>query len=166
MINLPEYWCTCDVIVKHDLVQFTRSGVYYCNRISTISIGGSRGACPVHAPPTGPNSFVFTYIFAEKHPCRRSMPPLMGPRPPPTGNPGSATDFLHFITGAAQSMPAVNSTVNNMRNDTYNQSFKQLDDNTKGDIHYNTQQNLTGLNQVILHRKIILSPLKKTVFNI
>ena len=40
------------------------------------------GACWVHPPtpppPTGPNSFIFAYIFAEKHPHRGSTPP-----PPP-----------------------------------------------------------------------------------
>ena len=41
-------------------------------------------------PPMGPNSFVFTHIFGEKHPHRRSTPPLTGPHTP-TGNPGSAT---------------------------------------------------------------------------
>ena len=51
-----------------------------------VDLGGMPGACP----PTGPNSFVFTYIFVEKCPRRRSTPPLTGPRPP-TGNPGSAT---------------------------------------------------------------------------
>ena len=47
-----------------------------------LTIGGSRGACRAHAPPTGPNSFVFAYIFAEKHPRQRSTPPLTGPCPP------------------------------------------------------------------------------------
>ena len=39
-------------------------------------------------PATGPNSFVFAFIFTEKLPRRRSMPP--------TGNPRSATDFCCF----------------------------------------------------------------------
>ena len=38
------------------------------------SIGGSRGRAQ-HTPPTGPNSFVFAYIFSKKHPRQRSMPP-------------------------------------------------------------------------------------------
>ena len=43
-------------------------------------------ACPP-PPPTGPNSFVFTYIFTESaH--------IEGPRPTPTRNPGSAPDFI------------------------------------------------------------------------
>ena len=38
-------------------------------------IGGSRGAYRVQAPHTGPNSFIFAYIFAKKHPHQRSTPP-------------------------------------------------------------------------------------------
>ena len=38
----------------------------------------------------GPNSFIFTCIFTEKHLRQRSTPPLTGARPP-TRNPGSAT---------------------------------------------------------------------------
>ena len=53
-------------------------------------IGGSRGV-PGVRPSTEPNSFIFVYIFAEKHPRRRSIPPVTGPHPP-TGNPGSATE--------------------------------------------------------------------------
>ena len=48
------------------------------------------GGVPGAHPPMGPNSFVFAYIFTEKCPRRRSMPSLMGARPP-TGNPGPAT---------------------------------------------------------------------------
>ena len=44
-------------------------------------------------PPTGPNSFVFTYVFTEKCRCRRlTPPPTRVSAPPPTGNPGSAPD--------------------------------------------------------------------------
>ena len=53
-------------------------------------LGGVPGARP---PPTGPNSFIFTYIFAKKHPRQRSTPPLTGPRPP-MGNLGSATGLV------------------------------------------------------------------------
>ena len=52
-------------------------------RCGNICIGGSRGACRAHAPPTGPNSFVFAYIFAKKCPCRRSTPPLREILDPP-----------------------------------------------------------------------------------
>ena len=58
-----------------------------------ISIGRSRGACPVHTPPMGPNSFVFAYIFTEKCPRQRSMLPQWV-HAPPMGNPGSATDII------------------------------------------------------------------------
>ena len=47
----------------------------------------SRRAPP---PPTGPNSFVFTYVFTEKHLYRRLAPPPTRVGAPPTGNPGSA----------------------------------------------------------------------------
>ena len=43
---------------------------------------------PAHAPPTGPNSFIFAYIFTEKCPGRRPKAPQNGSAPP-TGNPGS-----------------------------------------------------------------------------
>ena len=60
--------------------------LYFC--IFTLAdLGGMPGTCP----PMGPNSF----IFAENHPRRRSMPPLMGPCPP-MGNPGSALTYIHF----------------------------------------------------------------------
>ena len=45
------------------------------------SIGGSRGRAGAY-PPTGPNSFVFAYIFTEKCPCRRKTPPQNGSKPP------------------------------------------------------------------------------------
>ena len=56
--------------------------------LALADLGGVSGARP---PPTGPNSFIFAYIFAEKHLCRRSMHPVRG-KHPPLGNPGSATD--------------------------------------------------------------------------
>ena len=58
-------------------------------------IGGSRGVPLAHAPPppTGSNSFIFAYVFAEKHPCRRSaLPQRLGA--PQTRNPGSATGHI------------------------------------------------------------------------
>ena len=36
--------------------------------------GGAAGAA-IPPSPTGPNSFVFAYIFAEEHPYRRLLPP-------------------------------------------------------------------------------------------
>ena len=39
---------------------------------------------PVHAPPpTGPNSFIFTYVFTEKCLCRRLVPPPVRVGTPP-----------------------------------------------------------------------------------
>ena len=51
------------------------------------------GATSAH-PPKGSNSFIFAYVFTEKH-CIGGWrpPPSMARCPlPPTGNPGSATD--------------------------------------------------------------------------
>ena len=42
-----------------------------CKCIPLADPGGAAGACP----PTGSNSFIFTYVFAEKHLRRRSAPP-------------------------------------------------------------------------------------------
>ena len=39
--------------------------------------------CAGTRPPTGPNSFVFTYIFTEKCPRWRPKPPQNGSTPPP-----------------------------------------------------------------------------------
>ena len=51
-----------------------------------INIGGSRwGACRAHTPPMGPNSFIFAYIFTEKHLCWRSTPPPPNGCMPPYG---------------------------------------------------------------------------------
>ena len=50
-------------------------------------LAGVPGACP----PMGPNSFIFAYIFAKKHPHQRSTPP--NGSTPPMGNPGSATEM-------------------------------------------------------------------------
>ena len=53
--------------------------------ISGSGGGGMLGTCP----PVGPNSFVFAYIFVEKHPHQGSTP-HNGSMPPPMGNPRSA----------------------------------------------------------------------------
>ena len=43
-----------------------------------LSSGGSTYKSFRRAPPpTGPNSFVFTYVFTEKHLCQRLAPPQM-----------------------------------------------------------------------------------------
>ena len=54
-------------------------------------IGGSTYKIFRRTPPTGSNSFIFTYIFTKKHPRQRSTPPKMGPRPP-MGNPRSTPE--------------------------------------------------------------------------
>ena len=44
--------------------------------VSTLISGGSTYKSSRHAPPpTGPNSFVFTYVFTKKHLCWRLAPP-------------------------------------------------------------------------------------------
>ena len=51
--------------------------------VNTVAIGRSRGRAGRTPPPTGPNSFIFAHIFAEKHPRQRSTPPpQIGPRHP------------------------------------------------------------------------------------
>ena len=59
-----------------------------------------QGALP--APPTGPNSFIFTHISAERHLRRRSAPPTdRCPQPeildPQLVNPGSVPVLLHIL---------------------------------------------------------------------
>ena len=49
---------------------------------STVVIGGSRGRRRCTPPSTGSNSFVFPYIFAEKHMHRRLAPRSNGSAPP------------------------------------------------------------------------------------
>ena len=58
---------------------FTLKGEFFGS-----SVVDPRGCC-WHAPPTGPNSFVFAYVSAQKWPHRRSAPPTG--RSPPMGNP-------------------------------------------------------------------------------
>ena len=52
--------------------------------LADLGGGGIPGTCH----PTGPNSFIFTYIFAKKRLHQGSMPPM--------GNPGSATEAYHI----------------------------------------------------------------------
>ena len=57
-----------------------------------------QGVLPVHAPPTGSISFVFAYVFAKKCTHPRLVLPQRVSTPPPTGNPGSATECLSQFT--------------------------------------------------------------------
>ena len=50
--------------------------LHYLGTMSLADLGG-------HAPPMGPNSFVFAYIFGEKCLRRRSTPPLREILDPP-----------------------------------------------------------------------------------
>ena len=52
-------------------------------------IQGRRRHAP---PPTGSNSFVFTYVFAKSAHIGGQCPPNSSAPPPPMGNPGSTTD--------------------------------------------------------------------------
>ena len=61
-----------------------------------ISLADPGAAPPARAPPTGSNSFFSTYVFAEKHTCRRLAPPQQVGTPP-MENPGSATAYSHWL---------------------------------------------------------------------
>ena len=50
--------------------------------VSSTLAGLGRGRAGRTAPPMGPNSFIFAYIFTEKCPCWRSTPPPNGCTPP------------------------------------------------------------------------------------
>ena len=45
------------------------------------SLADPGGATGAHPPPTGSNSFIFTYVFTEKHPCQRLAPPNVSAPP-------------------------------------------------------------------------------------
>ena len=49
---------------------------------TVLCIGGSRGCAGHTPPPTEPNSFIFTHIFAKKCLRLRSVPPPNGSTPP------------------------------------------------------------------------------------
>ena len=49
-------------------------------------------------PPGGPNSFNFMQFFGKIWQNRMLAPPLESWRPPPRGNPGSATDMVAKIS--------------------------------------------------------------------
>ena len=53
-------------------------------------------------PPHGTQFFHFRIHFHQKVPMSEVHAPLTGARPPPTGNPGSATDKVLFFLISAQ----------------------------------------------------------------
>ena len=61
---------------------FTQIGAHHHIAVHTIGGSGGGGGCQVHAPPMGPNSFIFTSIFTEKHCIGGPRPPLTGACPP------------------------------------------------------------------------------------
>ena len=72
-----------------------------------LSIGGSREACPVHAPPPLRDQILsFSHTFLLKSTHVGGPHPPMGPRPPPTGNPGSATVLSMHIWCSIQEVHA------------------------------------------------------------
>ena len=91
--GLNNYWCDCTSswygthyegkIRVHTIMSvFSHFNLYW-------SLADPGGCCQC-APPTGSNSFIFTYVFTKKHPHRRSVPPQQL-NTPPMGNPGSTT---------------------------------------------------------------------------
>ena len=68
-------------------------------------------------PPTGPNSFIFTYVFTEKCLCQRLVPPPTRVGTPPMGNPGSAPAACYIRLPAFQSaVPHFPSSLDGIRN--------------------------------------------------
>ena len=63
-------------VEEHWIVEFISCGA------KNYALADLGEVCLVHAPPMGPISFIFAYIFTKKCPCQRSMPPLMGACPP------------------------------------------------------------------------------------
>ena len=64
---------------------------------SLADLGGG-GRARRAPPPTGPDSFIQTYKISETYLPRESTAPFTrSTPPPPTGNPGSATVFVHGL---------------------------------------------------------------------
>ena len=113
----PKYWVLPAASSVAIGSQYTR-GIRYVYtyltltlQMQTLSCSKSEacaladlGGCAQHTPPMGPNSFVFAYIFTEKCPRRRSMPPQRV-HAPPTGNPGSATGVVRTVFSHALFSP-------------------------------------------------------------
>ena len=64
--------------VSYQLQRWYRNYPMITKVLQNITLGSMPSTCP----PTGPNSFVFAYIFAKKCPRWRSTPHPVGPRPP------------------------------------------------------------------------------------
>ena len=66
--------------------------------VSSTCIGGSRGgACRAHDSPLWDQILSFLHIFLPKSTHVGGPCPPNGSTPPPTGNPGSATDMCFEI---------------------------------------------------------------------
>ena len=61
---------------------FSVEGLALIKLIKPLADLGGAASAP---PPTGFNSFIFAYIFAEKYPRRRLVPPSNGLATPPNG---------------------------------------------------------------------------------
>ena len=80
--SLISFWLLpflCGIIDWWELVIRTETVVTVC---TTLAGSGGGGGVPGARPPMGPNSFIFTYIFAKKCLCRRSTLPPNGSTPP------------------------------------------------------------------------------------
>ena len=70
---------------------FTLLEFNVCGREKNKSIGGSGGVCQAHAPPWS-QILSFLHKFLPKSAHVGGPNPPNGSTPPPTGNPGSATE--------------------------------------------------------------------------
>ena len=84
-------------VMRHEIGQLLNNKMIVCKILKYNSLYAHGTVADLHTkvsgarpPPTGPNSFVFTYHFTEKCLCRRLVPPPTRVGAPPTGNPGSA----------------------------------------------------------------------------
>ena len=57
-----------------DTVRHNSGQEFYITLAEGRSTLADLGGVPGHAPPMGPNSFVFSYIFTKKHPCPGADP--------------------------------------------------------------------------------------------
>ena len=99
--NHVGYICMCPVPIQIDTAQPYNNELIGISGYETllenpvVDPGGAPSPSPPYPPsgplPTGPNSFVFPYIFTKKHPCRTLAPDPPARLAPPTGNLGSAT---------------------------------------------------------------------------